>query len=112
MSYQMNFAKDINNAMEALYLIPLSGESVVVVTDYVAGHLGDEVIAHIKNKGYTLIMHPGGLTPFTQMNDTCMHRHLRSEFKRLLAMEEHQPDLRPAELDWLRFARKLTQFKL
>ena len=55
MSYQMNFAKDINNAMEALDLMPPSGESVVVVTDYVAGHLGDEVIEHIKNKGYTLI---------------------------------------------------------
>ena len=109
---RVKLAKYINNPIEALDLMPPSGESVVVVTDYAAAHFDDEVIAHIKNKGHTLIMHPGGLTPVAQVNDTYMHRHLHSDFKLLLAMEKHQRDLRPAELDWLRFAPKLTQFKL
>ena len=112
MSYQMNFAKDINSAMEALDLMPLSGESVVVMTDFAAVHFDEKVIEHSKNKGYILFRHSGGLTPLAQMNDTCIHRHLHSEYKRLLAMEKHQRDLRPAELDWLRFARTFTQFKL
>ena len=112
MSYQMNFAEDIISAMEALDIMPLSGESVLVMNDFAEVHFDEIVTEHCKNKGYILNRHVGGLTPFTQPNDTCMHRHLRSEYTRLLAMEEHQPDLRPAELDWLRFARKLTQFKL
>ena len=105
MSYQENVAEYINEAMEALDLMPPSGESVVVVTDYAASHLGCNVIAHIMNKGHTLIMHPGGLTPVTQVNDTYLHSHIEL----LWAMEKQQRDLRPAELDWLRFARKLSQ---
>ena len=107
MSYQENFAEYINEAMEALDLMPPSGESVVVVTDYAASHLDSNVIAHIMNKGHTLIMLPSALTPVTQVYDTYLHSHIEL----LWEMEKQQRDLRPAELDWLRFARKLSQFK-
>ena len=106
MSYQENFAKNIKKAMEALEKMPPSGESVVVVTDFTAAHTRS-YIDHIKNEGHTLIMLPGAFTPVLQVNDTNLHSH----FEILWETEKQQRDLRPAELDWLRFARKLSQFK-
>ena len=105
MSYQMNFAKDIDKAMEALDLMSPSGESHVLLADYAVAHLDAEVIARIKDKGHVLIMHQGGPTPVAQINDT----DIRSQLELLWAMERQQRQLRPAELDWLRFARKLSQ---
>ena len=107
MSYQENdVAEYINEYLVALDLMPPSGESVVVVADFAASHLDSNVIAHLKNKGIYMFMLPGGLTPVTQFNDTCLHSH----FKHVWAMEKQQRDLRPAQLDWLRFARKLSQW--
>ena len=107
MSYQENdVAEYINEALVALDLMPPSGESVVVVADFAASHLDSNVIAHLKNKGIYMFMLPSALTPVTQVNDTCLHSH----FELVWAMEKQQRDLRPAQLDWLRFARKLSQW--
>ena len=77
MSYQENdVAEYINEALEALDLMPPSGESVVVVTDYAASHLDSNVIAHLKNKGIYMFMLPSALTPVTQVNDTYLHSHI------------------------------------
>ena len=63
-----------------------SKESVVVLLDWYAGHLTEEVAALVRAKGHVLVFHGGGCTPFTQVNDT----HLHATLARLLIQIENQ----------------------
>ena len=58
-------------------------ESVIVMLDWFSGHLTDEVAAKIRSKGHVLLLHGGGTTPFTQVNDTHLHACLAAQLVRL-----------------------------
>ena len=55
-------------------------ESIIVLLDWFSGHLTEEVAECIHSKGHVLLLHGGGTTPFTQINDT----HLHAELAKLL----------------------------
>ena len=73
-----------SDMVEALdWMLPVasnSKESIVLVLDWYAGHLTEEVAEVVRSKGHVLMFHGGGCTPFTQVNDT----HLHSKLARLL----------------------------
>ena len=74
---------DVVEALE--WMLPdasSSEESVIVLLDWFSGHLTDEVATCIKSKGHVLLLHGGGTTPFTQVNDTHLHASLQAEIVR------------------------------
>ena len=76
-----------DDVVEALdWMLPnatKSSESVVVLLDWFAGHLTDAVAEKIRSKGHVLLLHGGGTTPFTQINDTHLHAQLAAHLVRL-----------------------------
>ena len=87
-------SEDVVEALE--WMLPDandSSESIIVMLDWFSGHLTEEVAECIKRKGHVLVLHGGGTTPFTQVNDT----HLHAQLQRILinleidwALEERQ----------------------
>ena len=63
-----------------------SKESIVVLLDWYAGHLTQEVGECVRRKGHVLLFHGGGTTAFTQVNDT----HLHAMVQRLMEQIEVQ----------------------
>ena len=63
--------------VEALdWMLPVASspeESIIVLLDWFSGHLTEEVEELIRSKGHVLLFHGGGITPFTQINDTHLH---------------------------------------
>ena len=53
-----------------------TAESKVVMLDCFAAHRTPEVIAFIESRGYIVLFHGGGCTPFTRINDTHLHAML------------------------------------
>ena len=53
-----------------------TAESKVVMLDWFAAHRTPEVIEFIESRGYIVLFHGGGCTPFTQINDTHLHAML------------------------------------
>ena len=85
---------DVVEALE--WLLPKAEkpeDSIVVVLDWYSGHLTDEVMSCVRERGHVLIFHGGGCTPFTQVNDTHLHANVQrfiTQYENQLAHEERK----------------------
>ncbi len=52
-------------------------ESIVVILDWFAPHLSEEVHELVSSKGHVLLHHGGGVTGLEQVNDTHLHACLQ-----------------------------------
>ena len=64
-------------------------DSIVVLLDWFSAHRTEAVINFIQRRGHVVLFHGGGITGFTQVNDT----HLHALLQRLLIMLENRTAL-------------------
>ena len=101
-------SEDVVAALD--WMLPLATcpeESIVVLLDWYAGHRTDEVQEVLRRKGYVLLFHGSGTTPFTQVHDT----HLHASVQRLLVEIENGIALARGRAD-VGQAKALSQEKL
>ena len=67
-----------------------SSESVVVLLDWFAAHLTDEVQDAIRGMGHVVLYHGGGVTGLEQVNDTHLHADVQRKLEQLETRMMHQ----------------------
>lgn len=65
-------------------------DSIIVMLDWYAGHLTDEVSACIRGMGHVPVFHGGGVTGLEQINDTHLHAVVQRELEQLETAEQHR----------------------